>query len=70
MIYQDLSKLLNPSVPTSGIVVGRQGDRVQVATARGMVSAAVSEEVAVDDRVVIVAGVARLVQVPTVVHAV
>ncbi len=70
MISRDLSRLLNSSTPTSGIVVGRVGDRVQVATARGMVSAMVSEDVGVQDRVVIVAGVARLVQVPTVVQAV
>jgi hypothetical protein len=70
MIFQDLSRLLNPSVPTSGIVVGRQGDRVQVATARGMMTATVSGDVGVQDRVVIVAGIARLVQVPTVVHSV
>jgi hypothetical protein len=70
MIARDLSRLLNPSTPTSGIVVGRVGDQVQVATARGMVTAAASDDVDVQDRVVIVAGVARLVQVPMVVQAV
>ncbi|MBF0186272.1 MAG: hypothetical protein HQM06_18045, partial [Magnetococcales bacterium] len=67
-VMNDLTTLVrafNADGSSSGVVVSRHGDQVQVATLRGMVSASAAEQIAVGDRVVIASGVARPAQSPT-----
>ncbi|MBF0096290.1 MAG: hypothetical protein HQM04_06505 [Magnetococcales bacterium] len=69
-MFKDPAVSLPVAQQSAGIVISRNGNQVQVATLRGMVGALTDGSVALQDRVVIEAGVARLAQKPTLVIAV
>lgn len=67
---RELTHLLSDNTSSLGVVIEREGQRLRIATAQGVVTATSTETLAVGDRVLIQQGSAFKAPIPTTRHAV